>query len=374
MDISEIKMALTDMNASIDSRIDDLQKQLQDTNEYAESLELKFNRQGLGGILRDTPGDATKFYDALSTLIRTGDDTQWKSMSSGSDPDGGYVVMPARSSGFTKKLFDSSPMRRLSRVESITVGDSWEEPIDADDIGASWVGESESRPATETAQIGMLKIPVHETYSLQPITQRLLDDSYIDVGAWVEEKMADKFARQEGLSFTSGDGVVKPRGFLNYPTDLASDATRAWSTIQHVVSGNASAITADALRTIFWSLRAPYRAGAAWMMNSNTAGAIDKLKDGQGNYLWRDSSTAGVPPTLLGHPVEFNEDMPDVAANSLPIAFANWKLSYVIVDKLGLRVLRDPYSDKPRLLIYVYKRVGGGLANSEAIKLMKISA
>lgn len=148
------------------------------------------------------------------------------------------------------------------------------------------------------------------------------------------------------------DGVEKPKGFLTYPTALTNDAARPWFTIQHLMSGAASAITADALRDMVWGLRAPYRTDAAWLMNSNTANAIDKLKDLQGDYTWRDSSAAGVPPTLLGYPVEFSEDMPDIAAGSLPIALANWKGAYVIVDKLGIRIIRDPYSDKPKVLVY----------------------
>ena len=200
--------------------------------------------------------------------------------------------------GMTKKIFDASPIRRLARVETITTGDAWEEPIDNDDVGTEWVGESAARSATSTAQLGLLRVPVHESYSLQPVTKRLIDDASVDVGAWVEGEIPDKFARQEGLAFATGDRVAKPRGFLNYPTSTAADAARAWATIQHVVSGAAAAIKADALRNLVWRLRGTYRTEAAWVMNSNTAGLVDKLKDGDGRYIWRDSSAAGVPPTL----------------------------------------------------------------------------
>ncbi len=370
-----VKEALAELTKSVGGRVESLETQLKAYQTQIDDIEMKANRQGLGlGGSSKSAEQPEEYRKALSTLVRTGDDTALKSMSVGSDPDGGYVVIPARSQGMTQKIFDASPMRRLARVETITTGDAWEEPIDADDIGAEWVGESQGRPETDTAQLGMLRVPVHETYALQPVTQRLIDDASIDVGAWVEGKISDKFARQEGTAFTLGDGVAKPRGFLTYTTDTASDATRAWSTIQHLMSGAATAVTADALRDLVWGLRAPYRTGAAWLMNSNSANAIDKLKDGNGNYLWRDSSAAGVPPSLLGYPVEFSEDMPDIAAGTFSIALANWKRAYVIADKLGIRVLRDPFSSKPKVLIYAYKRVGGGLANSEAIKLMKIGA
>jgi len=350
----------------------DLKTWNEQLTERLDDIELRMNRQNLVGI--GGKGKEPAFAKALSSIVRTGDDSELKSMSVGSDPDGGYVVVPARSMGMTKKIFDASPIRRLARVETITTGDRWEEPVDADDVGAEWVGETAARTATETAQLGLLVVPVHESYSLQPVTQRLIDDASIDVGVWVEGKIADKFARQEGLAFATGDGVAKPRGFLNYPTSTDADAARAWATIQHVISGAATAITADALRTLVWSLRGPYRTEAAWVMNSNTAGLVDKLKDGDGRYIWRDSSAAGVPPTLLGHAVEICEDMPDVAAGTFPIAFANWKRAYVVVDKLGVRFLRDPFSDKPNVQIYGYRRVGGALSNSEAIKLLKISA
>jgi HK97 family phage major capsid protein len=373
---SQVKNALAELAQTVNNRVTRLEAQFKEAQSYADQMEAKMNRQALGGggsAGFGGAGESSNAYTkALSTLVRTGDDRDLKTMSVGSDPDGGYVVIPARSDGMTKKLFDISPIRRLARVETITTGDAWEEPVDAQDVGAQWIGENDGRPETQTAKLGLLRVPVNETYALQPITQRLIDDAMIDVGAWCEDKIGNKFARQEGTAFVLGDGVDKPQGFLVCPTALTTDATRPWGTTQHLMSGDATAIKADSLRDMVWGLRAPYRTGAAWLMNSNTANAIDKLKDLNGDYIWRDSSAAGVPPTLLGYPVEFSEDMPDIAAGSLPIALANWKRAYVVVDKLGIKILRDPYSDKPKVLIYAYKRVGGGLANSEAIKLMKI--
>ena len=188
------------------------------------------------------------------------------------------------------------------------------------------------------------------------------------VGAWVDEKQTSKFARSEDAAFINGDGVGKPRGILTYDASTAADAVRPWGTVQKVASGAAATVTADGLKNVLYSLRAPYRAGASWLINSNTANAIDKLKNGAGDYIWRDSMTAGAAPNLLGYPVEFDETMPDLEASSLSIAFGNFKLAYVVVDRPGVRFLRDPYSSKPHVLFYSYKRVGGGLANSEALK------
>jgi HK97 family phage major capsid protein len=274
----------------------------------------------------------------------------------------------------TKKLFDATPMRQLARVETITTGDAWEEPIDASDVEAVWVGESKARPATETPDLKMFRVPVPEIYALQPVTQRLLDDSGFDLGGWLESKITDKFGRSEGAAFVSGNGDGKPRGFLDYDSVATADATRDWGKLQFIKSGDAALVTADGLRDLTWGLRAPYRAGATFLMNSNTANSVDKLKNENGDYIWRSSMTAGAPNSLLGYPVEFDETMPDIGANQFPIAFGNFKLAYVIVDKAGIRFLRDPFTDKPRVQFYAYRRVGGGLANSEALKLHKIAA
>jgi HK97 family phage major capsid protein len=297
-----------------------------------------------------------------------------KAMTVSSDPDGGYTVFPVLSDGVTKRMFDQSPMRRLSQVETITTGDSWEEPIDNDDVGATWVGETESRPETSSPQVGVLSVPVDEIYAMPKVSQRMLDDSSWNIGAWLEGKIGDKFGRSEGQAVLLGNGMKKPRGILTYPTSASPDLSRPWGTIQYIVSGHATQITADALKSLVWALRAPYRNGAVWVMNSNTAGTIDKLKNENGDYIWRDGLTAGAQPSLLGYPVEIDENMPDISAGTLPIMFGNFKRAYVIVDKSGYRLLQDPYTAKPHVLFYTYRRTGGRLRNSEAVKFLQIGA
>lgn len=360
---------------TIENSTDTLKAEVKAANERIEQLEAINKRPGR--VRHDNDNSEAKAeLDAVAVFARTGDDSKLKNiqaaMSVGSDPDGGYLVLPAISTGMTKKLFDQTPMRRLARVETITAGSEWVEPIDNGESGATWVGEQSARPATATPQLGELKIPLEEIYALQPVTQRLVDDSGFDLGGWIDGKVTDKFARTEGTAFVTGDGIAKPRGFLSYTTSTVTDATRPWGTLQYIPSGGATTITADGLKDAVWGLRAPYRAGSSWLMNSNTANAVDKLKtSGSGEYIWRDGMQAGSPPSLLGYPVEFDETMPDVAASSLSIAFGNFKLAYVVVDRAGIRFLRDPFTDKPRLLFYAYKRVGGGIANSEALKLVK---
>ncbi len=352
--------------------IDELKAALEGERAERESLEARINRSGIGEGQKES---AEPEHKALAKFIRSGDETELKSLSVGSDPDGGYTVLPVMSGSLTQRLYDQSPMRRICRVEQIEAGDAFEELDDRDEPDATWVGESSGRPATDTPNLGKWRVPVEEIYALQPVTQRLLDDTARDLGGWIEGKIADKFGRTEGTAFVSGDGVLKPRGILAYDTTTDDDFTRAAGKIQYAPTGNASGFPAsnpaDILRTLMWALRGPYRSDAVWQMNSNTASSIDKFKNSQGDYIWRDGMTAGVPPSLLGYPVEINEDMPDLGADAYPIAFGNFTLGYCIVEKPGMKLLRDPYSAKPNVLFYAYRRVGGGLANDDAIKLLK---
>lgn len=314
---------------------------------------------------------------AIAAFGRKGEsgslDTFCAGMSVGSDPDGGYAVLPAVSTTMTEKLFDEVPMRRLARVETITSGSEFVEPIDKDEIESGWVGETQSRTDTDHAELAMMRVPLCEVYALPKATQTLLDDASWDVGSWLEKKITDKFARDENAAFLTGEGVKRPRGFLTYDTDTTADSARAWGTIQHVVSGGATTLTSPGIRDLYWSLRAPYRRNAVWLMASATANHLDKLTDGNGAYLWRNGMESGVPPTLLGLPVEFDEGMPAVDAGAMPVALADWKRAYLVVDRPGVKMLRDPYTSRPYVKFYSTKRVGGGLANSEAIKLLKIS-
>jgi HK97 family phage major capsid protein len=363
------------VKASVDAMAISTTTALKLNSDRMDRVEAVLRRPGFSANTNDNDSAIRAERDAVAVYCRHGDDTKLKQlqagMSTGSDPDGGYFSMPTYSSSMTKLLFDISPIRRLARVENITSGDSFVEPVDNGQAQGIWVGEQSARPATNSPQLGLLTVDAHEIYSNTPVTQRLIDDAGFDLGAYIESKSVDQFARSEGVSFVTGNGVSQPRGFLTHNTVATSDATRAWTDLQYVPSGGATTITADALRDISWTLRAPYRQGASWLMNSSTANSIDKLKDLNGDYLWRSSSSAGMPPTLLGYPVSFDENMPDVAASSLSIAFANWTLAYLVVDRLGVRFLRDPFSSKPNVLFYAYKRVGGNVANTQALKLLK---
>lgn len=363
--MGEVTSTLTEIRTAVDG--------------FGKRLDKVEARAGRTGVAAEPKGSAIDIERrALADFARTGDDAAFRevrSMWTGSDPDGGYLVMPEISGTMMKRLYDETPMRRLCRTETITRGDEWVEPLDLDDIGAEWVGEREARPETDGAQLDVLTIPLREIYAHQKVTQRLLDDAGINLGSWLEGKISDKFVRAEGAAFISAVNTPKrPAGLLSYPTAATADASRAWGTLQFVKSGSASTITADGLKNLVWSLRAPYRSGAVFLMNSNTANTLDTLTDSEGRYLWRSSMLAGAPNSLLGYPVVFDENMPDIAGGAFPIAFGDFRRAYLIVDKLGIRFIRDNLTDVPNVKFYGYRRVGGGLANSEAVKLHKIAS
>lgn len=368
---TEVKGALDALTSTVETGLGSMTKRM-------DELEKKMGRPG-AGVGGEGEGDLAKECKALGIFARTGDDSELKSLSTDTEPDGGFTVSPALSNAMITRIFDQSPIRGLARVETIGIGDAFEEPIDDNDVGASWAAESQARTATASAQIGLLRVPLQEIYALQPVTQRLLDDSRFDIGSWIQGKIADKFGRTEGTAFANGTGVGQPTGFLTHAVATTADLTRPRGTLQYVVSGSAAIIAdpagqANGIVDLYWSMRAPYRGNATWLMASATANALDKLKTTQGEYIWRDGMTSGAQPSLLGRPVEFCEDMPAIAANSFPVAFGNWPLGYLIVDRPGIKWLRDPFTSKPLVNFYATRRTGGDVANSDCIKLLKISA
>lgn len=293
-----------------------------------------------------------------------------KALSVGSDPDGGYLVTPDTSGRIVKRIFETSPMRQYASVQVIST-DALEGLGDYDEAGAGWVGETEARPETSTPQLQVWRIPVHELYAKPKATQKLLDDAAVDVEAWLATKVADRFTRLENAAFVNGNGVGKPRGFLSYP-----GGTTLPGTIERIKTGVAGDFAADPagadalIRTIV-AMKEAYRNGAVWAMNRRVQGEVRLLKNTDGDYLWQPSIIAGQPSTLLGYGVAGFEDMPDLSSGSLSIAFANFAEGYQIVDRIGVRVLRDPFSAKPYIEFYTTKRVGGDVLNFEAIKLVE---
>ena len=346
---------------------------LADTKERLEMVETKLNRPAIGGDHIRDPRFADK-KAAFLNYLRKGRDTltadEVKLLSRDVDPQGGYWVDETMSDQIITKVFETSPMRDVCTIETIN-SDALEISEDINEVGAGWTAERGSRTETSTANIGMRRIPVQELYAEPKATQQLLDDAGIDVESWLAGKIAEKISRIENLAFVSGSGNGQQKGILAYP---ASAAPTNPGQILYAPSGNAGLITADGIRTLFYSLKSPYLQDAVWLMKRSTVQAISLLKDGQGRYIWEPGLQMGDPQNILGHSIRRMEDMPAVAANSLPVAFGNFKMGYTIVDRQGIRVLRDPFTAKPFVLFYTTKRTGGDVTNFEAFAVLKIAA
>ena len=347
-----------------------------------DALEASAGRLNGGGGDPEINKAIAEHKAAFNTFFRKGVDSNLRelevqaALTTQSDPDGGFVVPEEMDSEITRVLGTVSAMRRLARV--IPVGSATYKKLhNIGGTSSGWVGEEESRDETDTPQLKQLDFPTMELYANPATTQGNLDDSVFNPEVWLAEEVGIEFSEQEGVSFITGNGVKKPRGILGYPT--IANANYAWGSIGFVASGASGAFVAapnggDALIDLQHSLKSGYRMNGTFMMNDLTQAAVRKLKDSDGAYLWRPGLEADAPNTLLGKPVETDDNMPDIAANSLSIAFGDFRRGYVITDRMGARVLRDPYTNKPFVNFYTTKRVGGGVQDFAAIKLLKFAA
>jgi HK97 family phage major capsid protein len=312
---------------------------------------------------------------AWHTYLRRGDIsalTQFeaKALSVGSDPDGGYVAPPELDRLIESRLKQVSPMRAIATVRT-TSANVFKKPISLTAAGTGWVAETGARTQTATPTLAMLEFPTAELYANLGATQTLLDDSFVNLEDWIATEVEEAFAGQERAAFVSGDGDNQPRGFLDY--DMVAEGSHAWEKIGYIATGVDGGFAAsdpvDDLIDLIYTPKTQYRQNARFVMNRKTLSAVRKLKDGDDQYIWSPDDAGG--STLLGYPITEIEDMPDMAADSFSIAFGDFARGYLIVDRAGVRVLRDPYSAKPYVLFYVTKRVGGGVQNFDAIKALK---
>lgn len=323
-----------------------------------------------------------QYKSAFFNLVRHGDierltADERKAMSAGSDADGGYLLPTPTVGRMVTKLYEQSTMRQLANVQNIST-DALEGIADNDEADAGWVSEIGARNDTDTPQVGKYRIEAHEMYAQPKVTQKLIDDAATDVEAWLAGKVADKFARVEGAAFTTGDGVGKPRGLFSYTTAATGDGSRAWGQFEHVVTGaNGSFHTtkADPLQDLLGAFKDQYLQNATWLMRREVRTAIRKMKEATSDrYLWEPSLQAGQPDRLLGYPVRIDQYVPAITTGSLSLAFGDIREAYTIVDRIGVRTLRDPYTAKPYIRFYSTKRTGGGAVNFEAVKFLKFSA
>lgn len=337
-----------------------------------------FRKSYLGNNATDMDLDAyvayKKAFDkALRKATLTPDEQ--KAMQAGIDTDGGFFLPPPTVGRTVKRIYERSPIRQLVTVQQIST-EALEGLEDLDEAGSGgWVGETQVRSETSTPQIGKWRIVAHEIYAQPKVTQKLLDDAAVDVEAWLADKVADKLQRVEDLAFLTGDGIAKPRGLLDYPTSATGDATRPWGTFEHILSGSSGALgsNVDKFLELIGAFKPAYLQRAKWLTNRGVITSIRKMKDGQNLYLWQPSLQAGQPDILLGYPVVTSQDMPAVASDSVSVAFGDFAEAYTIVDRIGLRTLRDPYTDKPFIKFYTTRRVGGGAVNFEAVKFLKMT-
>jgi HK97 family phage major capsid protein len=358
---------------------DGIQVKLQEQDERMMKLDRKSMLAGARPQLAAVAETEPLHQKAFAAYLRAGDDDalrsldlEGKALSTAVAADGGFLVAPQMAETIQGVLFASASIRAVASVVNVD-SVAYDVLVDRTEAGAGWATEVAAATETSTPMIDRITIPLHELSALPKASQRLLDDTAFDIESWLATRIAEKFARAEATAFVSGNGVDKPKGFLDYPK--VANASWTWGNVGFILSGNASALTStDPLVDMVYALGADYRAGATFVMNSKTTGVIRKLKDADGRYLWSDGFAAGEPARLLGYPVLVAEDMPDIAAGTHPIAFGNFARGYTIAERPDLRVLRDPFSAKPHVLFYASKRVGGAVSDFAAIKLLRIAA
>ena len=377
--VSLVTKSLDDLRTSIDERLKKVEgnPELKALMDRLDEIEKKAGRLSGGKANTEEQGEIER--KALSHFARTGSDVEVKAAASDNNVDGGYFVLPTVDLSIRNLMTDLSPMRGLAEVVSIST-DRYERFYSMGKRGAKWVTEREDRPQ-DTARPELIKhsYGVAELYAAPVATRHLLDDSATDIASWLINNATHDFSETEGEAFMTGDGIDNsPTGLLTYPTAPEKDFTRAWGNYQYVASGaNPTDIQlADALIKLVATLRRPYKGNAVFVMNSNTAIRLRQIKDANDRYLWAPTGNLieGIEHPLLGQRVEIDETMPDIGANALPIAFGDFRQGYVIVDRQGVRINRDELTQKGRIVFDVYKRVGGGAGDFNAIKFLKIAA
>ena len=354
-----------------------ISRSLDTTQRRLDEMALKSARPHLGQTSGPRTHTELAHKSAFDGYIRHGEssglhDLESKALSIGSGPDGGYLVPVETERLVNQALRAISPIRAIAGVQQVS-GSVYKKPFSISGPGTGWVGETAVRPETTSPTLAELSFPAMELYAMPAATTALLDDSAVNIDEWIADEVRSAFAEQEGTAFVTGNGVNKPRGFVDYPK--IAEASWSWGNIGFIATGAAGAFPAsnptDRLIDLAYAVRSTYRANAHFVMSRATQAQIRKFKDADGNYIWQPSARPGEMPSLLGHPVAESEDMPAIATDSYSVAFGDFRRGYLVVDRVGIRVLRDPYSSKPYVLFYTTKRVGGGVQDFNAIKLLK---
>ncbi|WP_282078331.1 phage major capsid protein [Epibacterium ulvae] len=374
-DTANLTDSLNEFVSHIKGFQSEIKTELKHTNERVTMLD-RTTRQAHRPHLAASIQTEAPHQKAFNTYLRSGDDAplrgldfEGKAMSTAVNGDGGYLVDPVTSDTVKSVLSSTASIRAVASVVNVEAS-SYDVLIDQNDMGSGWATETANSTETATATLDRIAIPLHELSALPKVSQRLLDDSAFDIETWLAGRIADTFARAEAAAFVGGDGIDKPTGFLTHPS--VDNDSWSWGSLGYVTTGSTGALSdADKIVDLVYALGAQYRANASFVMNSKTAGQVRKLKDADGRFLWSDGLAAGEPARLMGYPVLIAEDMPDMASDSMSIAFGDFEAGYTIAERPDLRVLRDPFSAKPHVLFFATKRVGGDVSDFAAIKLLK---
>ena len=354
---------------------------LKEMSERLDELEKKANRIRRGEKSDDMTPDQIEYHDAFVKYFTKGDRDreamgilEQKAHAIGVDADGGYAVPEELDRAIENMVLEVSPMRGICTVRSVGTED-YKKLVNLRGTASGWVGETAARPETGTSQLAEVTPPMGEIYANPASTQRMLDDAFFNVESFISEEVALEFAEQEGAAFITGDGVNKPKGFLDETLVATGDDARAFGSLQYFATGVAGGFAAsdphEVLIDVVYGIKQAFRANARWVTSRGVLAAIRKMKDGDGNLIWQPGLSEGQPQTLMGYPITEAEDMPAIATNSHSIAFGDFRRGYMIVDRMGTRVLRDPYTNKPYIHFYTTKRVGGKIINSDAIKTVR---
>ncbi len=377
---AEVTSALKDFVSDVKGFQDTIKLKLQQQEERLTMLDRKSHITGRPALSTAAEVEAPH-QKAFAAYLRSGDDDalrglelDGKALNTSVAAEGGYLVDPQTAETIKSVLKSTASIRSIAQVVAVEAT-SFDVLVDHTDIGSGWSSETGTQTETSTPQIERVSIPLHELSAMPKASQRLLDDSAFDIEGWLADRIADKFSRAEASAFINGDGVDKPMGFLTH-TQVA-DASWSWGNVGYIATGTDGDFDAvspsDAILDLVYALGAQYRANATFVMNSKTAGAVRKMKDADGRFLWSDGLAAGEPARLLGYPVLVAEDMPDIASGADAIAFGDFSAGYTVAERPDLRVLRDPFSAKPHVLFYATKRVGGDISDFAAIKLLKFA-
>ena len=359
-----------------DEKVNRINQALSEQKRQLDHLVLKEMRPAIGSDRPFGPAQM-EHKTGFEAYIRSGEtgnlrQLEAKAMSYGSDPDGGYLVPDETAAEIGRRLALISPIRAIAGVRQVSAA-VYKKPFAKTGPAVGWVSETAARPETTSPSLAELQFPTMELYAMPAATPTLLEDAVVDIDAWIADEVETAFAEQEGAAFINGDGINKPKGFLAETT--VAESAWSWGNLGYEATGVDGDFPAsdasDVLIDTIYALKAGFRQNANWVMNRKTQAEIRKLKDADGNYLWQAPASAGLSASLMGFPLIEAEDMPDIASDAMAIAFGDFRRGYLIVDRTGVRVLRDPYSAKPYVLFYTTKRVGGGVQDFDAIKLLK---